>query len=146
MDLPVLSRSLIVICFFEKIYLAVLVFVAACGLSLVATSRGYCLVVVHGLRLQCLLLQSLPRLWDMQLKKKVVMAHGLSCPCCVCNLPGIRDRTGIPCIGSRFLTNGPPGRPSYLCSVACNCVTFERYTSLGPGAFLFPLFHREARQ
>ena len=49
MDLPVLSRSLIVIYFLKKFVLAVVVFVAACGLSLVATSRGYCLVVVHGL-------------------------------------------------------------------------------------------------
>ena len=35
--------------FLKKFVLAELVFVAACGLSLVATSRGYCLVAVHGL-------------------------------------------------------------------------------------------------
>ena len=44
-----LSRSLVVIYFLKKFVLAVLVFVAACGLSPVATSRGYCRVVVPGL-------------------------------------------------------------------------------------------------
>ena len=33
----------------------------------------------------------------------VVVAHGLAC---TWNLPG----TGIPCIGRRFLTTGPPGK------------------------------------
>ena len=44
-----LSRSLIVIYFLKNFVLAGLVFVAVCAVSLVAASRGYCLVVVHRL-------------------------------------------------------------------------------------------------
>ena len=52
------------------------VFVAWCQLSLVGASRGYSLVVVHGLPIAVASLVAEHRLWDMQ--ASVVVAHGLN--------------------------------------------------------------------
>ena len=76
------------------------VFVPACGLSLVATSRGYSLIVVHGL-----LIKVLPLLWSTgssvrQFKK---LWHS-GCAPQHAESSQKRDRAQVPCTG-RWILN-----------------------------------------
>ena len=82
---------------FYFLFLDVLVFVAACGLSLVAASGHCSLVAEHGL-----------------------YAHGFSScssqaqlPCGTCDLPGPAIEPMSPALAGGFLTTGPP-RKSWI--------------------------------
>ena len=82
------------------------------GLSLVAESRDYHLVVVPGFSLQQLLL-----LWCTKTLEHIgsaVVVHGLSWPAVWGNLlrPGIEPVSSV--LAGRFLTTGPPGKSSLL--------------------------------
>ena len=83
------------------------VFIAVYGLSLVAASRGYSLVVLHLSRRWLLLLQST----DSRVRASVVSEQWLSFP-----MAGGLPRPGVEpkslALAGGFLTIGPPGKSS----------------------------------
>ena len=92
------------------------VFIAAPGLSLVALSGGYSLVVVHGLltTVAFFVVEHGLSGWDSQ-----ALEHGLSgCGtwalllCGMWDLPGSGIKLVLPTFRGRFLTAGPPEKPT----------------------------------
>ena len=112
------------VCFFLiylfYLFLAAWVFVAACGLSLVAASRGYSLLWCMSFSLQWLLL-----LWNMGSRctgfsscgSRALQHRFSSCDAWVLLLRGMWDLPGPglepvpPALAGRFLTTAPPGKP-----------------------------------
>ena len=105
------------------------VFVAACGLSLVAASRGYSSLRCAGFSLQwLLLLQSTGsrHVGSVVVARGLQREHGLqvhrlsSCGTWTQLLQGMWDlpRTGLepvsPTLAGRFLTTAPPGKPTSI--------------------------------
>ena len=76
--------------------------------SLVAASRAYPLVVVHGL---LIVVASHCRAQALGHEDSVVAAHRLSCSEACGIFP---DQGQVPCIGSGFSTTGPPGKSHTL--------------------------------
>ena len=86
------------------------------GLSLVAASRGYSLIVMSGL-LMAMDSPAAHRLSGM--RASVVAAHGLSCSsACSILVPGPGTKPVSPALAGRFLTTGLPGK-SHTAFLVC---------------------------
>ena len=114
------SRHLYFFFYFYLFLAALVYFVAACGLSQVAASRGYSLIWRTGFSLQWLLLlrstgsreHGLQELWHTDL---VAWRHVRS------SRPGIKPVS--PALTGGFLTTGPPGKSK---------TSYKHYTEWSP--------------
>ena len=97
-----------------------LLFVAVCGLLIaVASCCGARAPVVAARGLSSCSVRALEHAgfsscgtWAQQLQctGSVVVAHGLSCPAAMWDLPGPGIEPVSPALAGRFLTTGPPGK------------------------------------
>ena len=108
--------------FFLKIFIyfwLFWVFVAAGGFSLVAASRGYCLVVLHGLLITVTSLVAEHGFQGSQTHRLKLQSTGLIIVVALNNLVALRHLLGPEsepmslALQGGFLTTGPPGKPGY---------------------------------
>ena len=121
------AREFLIISFFFLNFWLCWVFVAACGLSLVAVSRGYSLLAARGLSycsgFSCYRAQALECVGFCSCSSQALECGLSSCgaraslPQGMWDLPGLGMEMVSPALAGGFLTTGPPGTPQSLLNI-----------------------------